>query len=121
LTGDGSIWTCGLFFTDYFSISPGMISKTPGKGASYVIAFTDGEGTPLSGASNYRLNLPANIPGSGSGAVVARHRLSPRHWGSVAASARAPSDRYWSGQRPWQDLPSPGVLARFTESRRSFV
>ena len=39
-----------------------MISKTPGKGASYVIAFTDSEGTPLSGASNYGLNLPANIP-----------------------------------------------------------
>ena len=55
---DTRIW----FFTDYYSISPGMISKTAGKGAAYVIAFTDGEGTPLSGASNYRLNLPANIP-----------------------------------------------------------
>ena len=55
---DTRIW----FFTDYYSISPGMISKTAGKGAAYVIAFTDSEGTPLSGASNYRLNLPANIP-----------------------------------------------------------
>jgi hypothetical protein len=50
------------FFTDYYSISPGMLSKIPGKGASYMIAFTDGAGTPLSGGSSYRLNLPANIP-----------------------------------------------------------
>ena len=27
-----------------------------------MIAFTDSEGTPLSGGSNYRLRLPANIP-----------------------------------------------------------
>jgi len=50
------------FFTDYYSISPGMISKIPGKGAAYVIAFNDGDGTPLTGGTNYRLNLPANIP-----------------------------------------------------------
>lgn len=50
------------FFTNYFSISPGMLSKIPGKGAMYMIGFSDGEGTPLSGGGNYRLNLPANIP-----------------------------------------------------------
>jgi hypothetical protein len=50
------------FFTNYYSISPGMMSYTPGKGANYMIAFTDSEGTPLSGDSNYRLNLPPNIP-----------------------------------------------------------
>jgi len=50
------------FFTNYYSISPGMLSKIPGKGASYMIAFTDGAGIPLSGGSSYRLNLPANIP-----------------------------------------------------------
>ncbi|MBI5582273.1 MAG: DUF1254 domain-containing protein [Deltaproteobacteria bacterium] len=55
---DTRIW----FFTDYYSISPGMISQIPGKGAKYMIAFTDSEGTPLSGGSNYRLNLPPNIP-----------------------------------------------------------
>ena len=55
---DARIW----FFTNYYSISPGMVSEVPGKGAMYMIAFTDGEGTPLSGGSNYRLNLPANIP-----------------------------------------------------------
>ena len=27
-----------------------------------MIGFTDSEGAPLSGGSNYRLNLPANIP-----------------------------------------------------------
>jgi len=55
---DARIW----MFTDYYSISPGMVSKSPGAGAMYVIAFTDSEGTPLVGGSSYRLNLPANIP-----------------------------------------------------------
>jgi hypothetical protein len=55
---DMRIW----FFTDYYSISPGMLSQTPGKGAKYMIGFTDSEGTPLSGGSNYRVNLPAKIP-----------------------------------------------------------
>ena len=50
------------FFTNYYSISPGMLSKSPDKGAAYMIAFTDGTGTPLSGGNRYRLNLPENIP-----------------------------------------------------------
>jgi hypothetical protein len=55
---DTRIW----FFTDYYSISPGMISQTPGKGAKYMIAFTDGAGAPLSGGASYRVKLPPNIP-----------------------------------------------------------
>jgi len=55
---DTRIW----FFTDYYSVSPGMLSQVPGKGAKYMIAFTDGEGGNLSGGSSYRLNLPSNIP-----------------------------------------------------------
>ena len=55
---DTRIW----FFTDYYSISPGMISQTPGQGAKYMIAFTDSAGTPLSGGASYRLKLPPNIP-----------------------------------------------------------
>ncbi len=55
---DARIW----FFTNYYSVSPGMLSKIPGKGAMYMIGFTDGAGVALSGGSNYRLNLPANIP-----------------------------------------------------------
>ncbi len=55
---DTRIW----FFTDYYSVSPGMLSKIPGKGAAYMMAFTDSTGTPLSGGSNYRLKLPPNIP-----------------------------------------------------------
>jgi hypothetical protein len=50
------------FFTDYYSLSPGMISQIPGKGAKYVIAFTDSTGTPLSGSSSYKINLPPKIP-----------------------------------------------------------
>jgi len=55
---DARIW----MFTDYYSLSPGMLSQIPGKGAKYMIGFTDSEGSPLSGANNYRLNLPPNIP-----------------------------------------------------------
>jgi hypothetical protein len=55
---DTRIW----FFTDYYSISPGMLSQIPGKGAMYMVGFTDSEGVPLSGGSSYRLKLPPNIP-----------------------------------------------------------
>ena len=54
--------TRAWFFTDYYSISPGMVSMTPGKGAYYMIAFTDSDGEPLVGASSYKLELPPNIP-----------------------------------------------------------
>jgi len=50
------------FFTNCYSISPGMISQIPGKGAKYMLAFADANGTPLSGDNNYRLHLPPNIP-----------------------------------------------------------
>jgi hypothetical protein len=55
---DARIW----YFTNYYTVSPGTLSKIPGKGAAYMIAFTDSDGEPLSGGSNYRLHLPANIP-----------------------------------------------------------
>lgn len=50
------------FFTDYYSISPGMVSQVPGQGAAYQIAFNDGAGAPLSGDATYKLTLPADIP-----------------------------------------------------------
>ena len=55
---DTRIW----FFTDYYSISPGMISQVPGKGAKYMVAFTDSTGQPLSPAASYRLKLPPKVP-----------------------------------------------------------
>jgi hypothetical protein len=55
---DTRIW----FFTNYYSVSPGMISQVPGKGAMYMISFTDREGIALSGGSSYRIKLPPNIP-----------------------------------------------------------
>ncbi|QBR01520.1 DUF1254 domain-containing protein [Paraburkholderia pallida] len=55
---DGRIW----FFTDYYSISPGMVSMTPGKGAFYMIGFNDASGQPLVGDRSYKVTLPANIP-----------------------------------------------------------
>ena len=50
------------FFTDYYSISPGMVSMTPGNGAFYMIAFEDADGAPLVGDQNYVVNLPKDIP-----------------------------------------------------------
>ena len=55
---DARIW----MFTDYYSISPGMVSMTPGKGAFYMMTFSDQEGKPLLGSKNYKVTLPANIP-----------------------------------------------------------
>ena len=55
---DARVW----FFTDYYSISPGMVSMTAGKGAFYMIAFEDADGQPLDGDLSYTVNLPANIP-----------------------------------------------------------
>ena len=49
-------------FTDYYSLSPGMVSLTPGKGAFYAIAFNDADGDPLSGDSSYKVKLPPNVP-----------------------------------------------------------
>jgi hypothetical protein len=49
-------------FTDYYSLSPGMVSLTPGKGAAYEIAFNDSDGDPLSGDLSYKLTLPPNVP-----------------------------------------------------------
>ncbi|QDV14849.1 hypothetical protein CA51_47590 [Rosistilla oblonga] len=50
------------FFTDYYSISPGMVSMTPGKGAFYMIGFKDSDGEWLDGENHYTLNLPKDIP-----------------------------------------------------------
>lgn len=55
---DSRVW----FFTDYYSISPGMVSMTPGKGAFYMIAFDDADGEPLVGDRSYKVNLPKDIP-----------------------------------------------------------
>jgi hypothetical protein len=55
---DTRIW----FFTNYYSVSPAMSTKIPGKGAAYLIAFTDSDGEPLVGDSDYRLKLPPKIP-----------------------------------------------------------
>jgi hypothetical protein len=50
------------FFTNYYSCSPGMISQVPGLGANYMIANRDGDGDFLTGANQYSLKLPANVP-----------------------------------------------------------
>ena len=48
------------FFTNYYSISPGMVSYTPGRGANYMIGFTDSEGAPLFGAIGFGIQFFSN-------------------------------------------------------------
>jgi hypothetical protein len=50
------------FSTDYYSISPGMVSLTPGKGAFYGIAFNDADGRPLTCDVSYKVTLPPHVP-----------------------------------------------------------
>ena len=50
------------YFTNYYAVSPGMISKVPDKGAAYLIGFKDSAGKLYSGDKSYRLHLPAPIP-----------------------------------------------------------
>lgn len=50
------------YFTNYYAISPGMISKVPGKGAAYLIGFQDSAGQLYSGDKLYRLHLPPEVP-----------------------------------------------------------
>lgn len=50
------------FFTDYYSLSPGMVSQIPNQGAAYQVVFNDAEGAPLVGDNLYKLTLPADIP-----------------------------------------------------------
>ena len=115
---DARIW----MFSNYYSLSPGMVSQSPGKGAEYMIAFNDGVGTPLSGGSNYRLHLPANIPaamfwsvtlyeaenasGLANGRLSRRSvpRTSPRRTLTAARSStsapKRPRARKATGSRP---------------------
>lgn len=50
------------FSTNYYSISPGMVSQIAGRGAAYQIAFVDTDGAPLSGDASYSLTLPPDVP-----------------------------------------------------------
>jgi hypothetical protein len=50
------------FFTNYYSISPGMVSRVPGQGANFMITWRDADGAFLSGGQRYRLRLPKDVP-----------------------------------------------------------
>jgi hypothetical protein len=49
-------------FTNYYSLSPGMVSLIPGRGAAYEIAFNDAGGELLSGDRSYKVTLPPDVP-----------------------------------------------------------
>jgi hypothetical protein len=74
-------------FTDYYSVSPGMLSQIPGKGAKYDIAFTDSTGMPLSGHSRYKINLPPHVP-AGAHASPSSPHVPP--WGQAYDALEIP-------------------------------
>ena len=50
------------FFTNASALSTGVAFPPAGKGAKYLVAHVDSAGAPLSGAANYRIKLPPNVP-----------------------------------------------------------
>ena len=65
------VWRSGAFldldarinyFALAYSVSPGMASKVPGRGAAYLVGFRDSEGRLYEGDKTYRLHLPAGVP-----------------------------------------------------------
>lgn len=50
--------------------TPAMAAKIIGKGSQYAINYADSTGTPLDGARNYTLHIPANAPAQDFWSVV---------------------------------------------------
>jgi len=61
-TGHTDIDAKAHMFINHFSISTGMMSVTPGKGAKYCNAYKDSDGNYLRGEHTYRIDLPADAP-----------------------------------------------------------
>jgi hypothetical protein len=79
---DTRIW----MFTDYYSISPGMVSQKPGAGAKYMIPFTDGSGAPIIGRHKLSREAPAQRSSREflvGDAVRGRECFRPCQWPAV--------------------------------------
>jgi hypothetical protein len=50
--------------------TPAMAAKIVGRGSQYAVNFADDSGTPLDGAKNYTLHVPANAPAKDFWSVV---------------------------------------------------
>jgi hypothetical protein len=61
-TGHTDVDAKAHMFINHFSISTGMMSVTPGKGAKYCNAYKDSNGEYLRGEHTYRIDLPADAP-----------------------------------------------------------
>ncbi|UGT58632.1 DUF1214 domain-containing protein [Nocardia asteroides] len=61
-TGHTDVDAKAHMFINHFSISTGMMSVTPGKGAKYCNAYKDSDGNYLRGENTYRIDLPADAP-----------------------------------------------------------
>ena len=118
-------------FTDYYSISPGMISQIPGKGSNHLVGFTDREGKPLSGGVTIDC-APANVPAAkfwsvthyqaenGSGlangqpfpSLGSRDSQSQPGRPPISTSAQAPTGKEanWLATLPGGDIHHPPAL-----------
>jgi hypothetical protein len=61
-TGHTDVNSKAHMFVNHYSISSGMMSSIPGRGAKYGNAYKDSDGEYLRGENSYRLDLPANPP-----------------------------------------------------------
>jgi hypothetical protein len=88
-----------------------MLSQIPGKGAFYVIAFTDGEGAALAGGTNYMLNLPKDVPAANFWSVTLTKPRTPAFSTaspSCRSIARHPSPECrWQHRSPLGRKPQP--------------
>ncbi|HSH93253.1 MAG TPA: DUF1254 domain-containing protein, partial [Roseimicrobium sp.] len=58
------------YYYGYTVNTPAMQAKLVGKGSQYAIGFADSKGEPFSGAKNYTLHVPANVPAKDFWSVV---------------------------------------------------
>jgi hypothetical protein len=94
------------FFTNYYSISPGMKSQMPGKGANYVIGMSDSAGAPPDGAKPYTLTLPPSIPAANFWSVTLYDAAT-----SSGLDNGQPFPSLGSRERPAQESDGSSILS----------
>src|SRR6202035_52560 len=91
-----------------------LLWMLPGKGAAYMIGFTDADGEPFSGGTDYRLNLPADIPAANfwSLTLYEAENASGLAQRSPLPLARLPRKTCAERARQHRPLPGPQTARR---------
>ena len=86
-----------------------MISKIPGKGANYMVAWTDGAGDLLSGGESYRLKLPPNIPAANFWSVTL---YEAENFSGLAMANLSRRSAHATGRRRKRTVPRSSISDR---------